>query len=269
MERVRAPSELEHPLVREAFALLGIQQASLEIASMADIPAGTGLGSSGSFTTALLRALHAYRRTLVDPRELAEQACTIEIDRLGEPVGKQDQYIAAFGGLTCFTFRTDGTVVAEPLAITPETRYNLEDHLGLFFTGYTRSAGTILGEQHAKSLSKDAAMTENLHFVKSLGYASRAALESGNIEEFGRLMDVHWTWKKKRSASMSNERIDQWYALAKDNGAFGCKLIGAGGGGFLLVCAEDMRRVRRALATAGTREVRFRWDHDGTRVVSQ
>jgi Predicted kinase related to galactokinase and mevalonate kinase len=269
MERVRTPAELEHPLVREAFALLGIEHANLEIASMADIPAGTGLGSSGSFTTALLKALHVHRKAIVDPRALAEQACTIEIDRLREPVGKQDQYIAAFGGLTCFTFRQDDTVVAEPLAISAETRYNLEDHLGLFFTGYTRSAGSILGEQHEKSLSRDGAMTDNLHFVKELGYASRAALEGGDIAEFGRLMDVHWQWKKKRSAAMSNARIDGWYQLAKDNGATGCKLIGAGGGGFLLVCAEDMRRVRHALTAAGTREVRFRWDDEGTRVVSQ
>lgn len=269
MERVRVPAELEHPLVREAFALLGITHANLEIASMADIPSGTGLGSSGSFTTALLKALHVHRRALIDPRALAEQACAIEIDRLREPVGKQDQYIAAFGGLTCFTFRQDDSVVAEPLAISAETRYNLEDHLGLFFTGYTRSAGSILGEQHAKSLSRDGAMTDNLHFVKELGHSSRAALEGGDIAEFGRLMDVHWQWKKKRSSAMSNERIDHWYELAKHNGATGCKLIGAGGGGFLLVCAEDMRRVRRALTAAGTREVRFRWDDEGTRVVSQ
>lgn len=269
LERVRDSADLEHPLVREVFSMLGIRQANLEIASMADIPSGTGLGSSGSFTTALIKALHVHLRTLIHPRELAEQACTIEIDRLGEPVGKQDQYIAAFGGLTCFTFRRDDTVLAEPLAISNEFRYNLEDHLGLFFTGYTRSAGSILGEQHKKSLSKDAGMTDNLHFVKELGYSSRAALECGDIAEFGRLMDVHWLWKKQRSAAMSNPEIDAWYEVAKRNGATGCKLIGAGGGGFLLVCAEDMRRVRHALTEAGTREVRFRWDYEGTKVIGQ
>jgi D-glycero-alpha-D-manno-heptose-7-phosphate kinase len=269
MERVKHRSQIEHPVVREALELLAVDDVNIEISSMADIPAGTGLGSSGSFTTALLKGLHAYKNHLIHPKELAEQACHIEIDRLGEPIGKQDQYIAAYGGITCFTFGTDDSVVAEPLRITEQTRYDLEDHLGLFFTGYTRSAGSILKEQHTKSLSNDKAMVENLHFVKQLGLDSKAALESGNLTEFARLMDVHWEWKKKRSGSMSNSTIDGWYQLAKKNGAQGGKLIGAGGGGFLFFYAEDMRRLRRVLSEAGMREVRFRFDYDGTRVLVQ
>lgn len=267
LERVRHRSEIKHPVIREALELLEIDEISLEITSMADIPAGTGLGSSGSFTTALLKALHAHRRSLVHPQELAEQACTIEIDRLGEPIGKQDQYIAAYGGVTCFHFAHDGAVTARPLAISNETRYNLEDHLGLFFTGYTRSAGSILKEQHVRSTQNDREMIENLHFVKDLGYGSKAALEAGDLTEFARLMDVHWQWKKRRSARMSNPEIDGWYELAKQNGALGGKLIGAGGGGFLLFYAEDMRRLRHALLEAGLQEVRYRFDHEGTRVV--
>ena len=267
MERVRHRNELQHPVVREALELLKVEDVSIEISSMADIPAGTGLGSSGSFTTALLKALHTFQNNLVHPRELAEEACHIEIDRLGEPIGKQDQYIAAFGGVTCFSFEKDDTVKAWPLAISQSTRYDLEDHLGLFFTGYTRSAGSILQEQHTKSLKKDNDMTANLDFVKDLGVQSRVALESGNLTEFGRLMDVHWDYKKKRSSAMSNPRIDAWYELARQHGAVGGKLIGAGGGGFLLFYAEDMRRLRKVLTADGLREVRFRFDYEGTKLL--
>jgi D-glycero-alpha-D-manno-heptose-7-phosphate kinase len=236
---------------------------------MADIPAGTGLGSSGSFTTALLQALHAYKKGIIHPRELAEQACTIEIEKLGEPIGKQDQYIAAFGGLTCFTFTPDGRVEAEPLRVSTETQWNLEDHLGMYFTGYSRSASAILKEQDSRSRQKDAEMTANLHFVKELGLRSKQALESGDLQAFGRIMHEHWEHKKRRSGGMSNPRIDAWYQLALQNGAVGGKLIGAGGGGFLLFLAEDRARLRKALHAAGMEEVRFRFDYQGTAVVSR
>jgi len=176
--------ELEHPIVREALRLVDQSPTALEITSMADIPAGTGLGSSGSFTTALLKALHALKRNLIHPRELAEQACHIEIDLLKEPIGKQDQYIAAFGGLTCFTFRKDGSVDAEPLKIDEEIKHNLEDNLVMFFTGYSRKAGSILKEQDDKTKKADSDMVQNLHFVKDLGLRSRAALESGDLDGF-------------------------------------------------------------------------------------
>jgi D-glycero-alpha-D-manno-heptose-7-phosphate kinase len=269
LERVRHLDEVQHPIIREALKLTGVEWSGLEITSMADIPAGTGLGSSGSFTTALLKALHAYKKSLVHPRELAEQACHIEIDRLGEPIGKQDQYIAAFGGLTCFQFLPNGQVEAWPLKVSNETLYNLEDNLLLFFTGYSRSASSILKEQDDRSRQRDPAMVDNLHFVKELGYQSKEALESGDLARFAELMDVHWQHKKRRSGSMSNDRINQWYEVARANGALGGKLIGAGGGGFLMFYAEEKVRLRRAMAGLGLPELRFRFDFEGTRVVVQ
>ena len=265
-----APSvdDIRHPIIREAIRLAGVEVRNLEIASMADIPAGTGLGSSGSFTTALLKALHAHKKHLVHPHELAEEACHLEIDILGEPIGKQDQYIAAFGGLTCFEFGTDDSVKAWPLAISEETLFNLEDNLLLFFTGYSRSASSILKEQDDKSKVADNSVTENLHFIKELGLNSKDALEAGNLAEFGRLMNVHWEWKKKRSSGISNGKIDEWYACAMTNGALGGKVIGAGGGGFLMFYAGDKAKLRHAMRGQGLKEVRFRFDFEGTRLVS-
>jgi D-glycero-alpha-D-manno-heptose-7-phosphate kinase len=269
LERVRSADELQHPLIREALKLTEVTNPNVEITSMADIPAGTGLGSSGSFLTALLKALHAYKRHLVLPEELAAEACQIEIDRVGEPVGKQDQYIAALGGITCFRFDRDDKVKAWPLRLSRETLFNLEDNLVIFFTGFSRSASSILKEQDDRSRQKDAAMTDNLHFIKQLGADSQKALEGGDLREFARLMNVHWESKKKRSGAMSNSLIDDWYARALANGALGGKVIGAGGGGFLLFYAEDKVRLRHALLDVGLREVRFRFDFEGTKVIVQ
>jgi len=269
LERVKSADQVEHPIIREAMKMVGLEGPYLEITSMADIPAGTGLGSSGSFTTALLKALHAVKKHLVHPAELAEQACDLEINRLGEPIGKQDQYIAAYGGITCFKFMPDGRVDAWPLKITEETLFNLEDNLLLFFTGYSRSASSILQEQKQKSLVADKAMIENLHFVKDLGRQSQRALEAGDLHEFARLMDVHWQRKKERSGSMSNQHINEWYDHALANGALGGKLIGAGGGGFLMFYTEDKSRLRHAMREKGLTEVRFRFDFEGTKIVVQ
>jgi D-glycero-alpha-D-manno-heptose-7-phosphate kinase len=269
LERVQNAGEVQHPIIREALRLLELDGRYLEIASMADIPAGTGLGSSGSFTCALLKALHAHRKSLVHPRQLAEQAAHIEIDLLGEPIGKQDQYISAYGGLTCFQFLPNDQVEARPLRVNTETLYNLEDNLLLFFTGYSRFASTILKEQDDRSKQHDQKLVDNLHFVKELGYQSMEALEEGNLERFAELMDVHWQRKKERSGGMSNEDINRWYELAMANGARGGKLIGAGGGGFLMFYAADKARLRHVLTQAGLREVRFRFDFEGTKVVIQ
>jgi D-glycero-alpha-D-manno-heptose-7-phosphate kinase len=257
---------VKHPIVREALRLTGVS-SHVEITSLSDIPAGTGLGSSGSFTTALLRALHVFKKNFVLPRDLAEQACHIEIDLLGEPIGKQDQYIAAFGGLTSFTFAPDGHVAVQPLPLTAETLHNLEDNLALFFTGYTRSASEILKDQDSRSRQKDQSMIDNLNFVKKLGYESMSALSAGDLRGFAELMHVHWEHKKSRTQGMSNSNIDEYYRLARDQGALGGKLIGAGGGGFLMFYTEDKTRLRRAMTSAGLREVRFRFDFEGTRVV--
>ncbi len=268
MEVVGKRDEVKHPIVREALKLTGID-SHIEIASMSDIPAGTGLGSSGSFTTALLRALHELRNDSAQPEVLAEQACHIEMDLLQEPIGKQDQYIAAFGGITAFTIHPNGEVDAVRLKLSPETLSNLEDNLMLFFTGFTRSASGILRDQHARSSSNDQTMLDNLTFIKKLGYESKGALEKGDLHEFARLMNVHWEHKKQRSPNMSNGAIDDYYCLARKSGAIGGKLIGAGGGGFLMMYTEDKTRLRRAMTGAGLREVRVRFDFDGTRVVAR
>jgi D-glycero-alpha-D-manno-heptose-7-phosphate kinase len=245
LEEAATIEEIKHPIIREALRLVGVQERNLEITSMADIPAGTGLGSSGSFTTALLKALHAHKKNLVHPAELAEQACQIELEKLGEPIGKQDQYIAAYGGVTCFHFLPDGRVEASPLNISEETLFNLEDNLLLFFTGYSRSASKILQEQDIKSKRSEKAMVENLHFLKDLWQQSQRALESDDLHEFARLMDLHWQRKKERSAAMSNQHINDWYAAAMVNGALGGKLIGAPvAAGF----SCSMPRIKRACA---------------------
>src|SRR3989338_1058107 len=269
MEKVANIEDVHHPIIRESLKLVGIAAPHLEITSMADIPAGTGLGSSGSFTTALLKALHTLKKNLIHPEELAEQACHIEIERLGEPIGKQDQYIAAYGGITCFKFLSDGKVEAWPLKISSETLYNLEDNLLLFFTCYSRSASSILKEQNDRSKVNDKSMMENLHCVKEMGYRSKDALESGNLHEFAEIMNEHWEHKKKRSGSMSNNHIDELYKLAIKNGAVGGKLIGAGGGGFLMFYTVDKKRLRHAMMGVGLQEVRFRFDFEGTKVITQ
>lgn len=269
IEHVETIDDVQHPIIRESLKEFDLQPPQIEITTLADIPAGTGLGSSGSFTTALLLALHAYSKRFIHPRELAEQACHIEIDRLGEPIGKQDQYIAAFGGITCFTFRHNGMVEAAPLAIDDETRYTLEDNLLLFFTGFSRSASAILKEQDTRTKSSDSDMIKNLHYVKDLGLRSKDALESGNLTRFGELMHEHWENKRRRSGGMSNPHIDAWYDLAMKSGAIGGKLIGAGGGGFLMFYADDKTRLRHAMRGAGLSEIRFHFEFEGTKIIAQ
>jgi D-glycero-alpha-D-manno-heptose-7-phosphate kinase len=267
LEHVEKVDDVQHAILREAIRLLDFRTPQIEITTLADIPAGTGLGSSGSFTTALLTALYAHRRRLLPPGELAELACDIEMVKLAEPIGKQDQYAAAFGGVTCFTFHPNGTVEAEPLRASVRSLFDLEDNLLLFFTGFSRSAGTILRDQKDRSERADAAMIDNLHVVKDLGLRSKAALEQGQTALFGELMHEQWEQKKRRSSGMSNSQIDEWYALGRANGAIGGKLVGAGGGGFLLFYSEDHRRLRAAMASAGLEEVRFRFDFEGTKVL--
>ena len=230
----------------------------------------------GRYRTGIVRKLHdgspqGTAHALQEERriaaELAEQACDIEINRLREPIGKQDQYIAAYGGITCFQYCPDGRVTAWPLRLSEETRYDLEDNLLLFFTGYSRAASHVLKEQDDKSRSMDSEMIDNLHFVKDLAKQSQRALEGGDLREFARLMHVHWEHKKRRSASMSNGKIDQCYDLAMANGALGGKLIGAGGGGFLMFYTEDKVRLRQAMRSVGLKEVRFNFHFQGTSVM--
>jgi D-glycero-alpha-D-manno-heptose-7-phosphate kinase len=267
LEQVDRIDEVQHPIIREALQMAGFLTPQVEITTLADIPSGTGLGSSGSFSTALLKALYAHRRRLLHPSELAELACEIEIDRLGEPIGKQDQYAAAYGGVTCFTFDRDGSVKACPLNTRMQGLFELEDSLLLFFTGFSRKAASILSDQKRRTEQLDVAMLENLHYVKELGLRSRQALESGDVARFGELMHEQWEHKKRRSGGMTNPQIDEWYELGRKNGAVSGKLVGAGGGGFLLFLAADHKQLRSAMAQAGLEEVRFRFDFEGTKVL--
>ena len=239
----------------------------IEITSLADIPAGTGLGSSGSFTTALIKALYSNNKKYLSQNELAELACFIEIDRLKEPIGKQDQFIAAYGGITTFTFNNFRKVEVKKLELSEQTIYDLEDNLLLFFTGYTRKASSILLEQNNLTQVNDIDMIDNLNYVKELGYQIKDALLIGDTSHFGTLMDKHWQHKKKRSGKMSNPRINYLYDKAIANGALGGKLVGAGGGGFLMFMADDRVKLRNAMTTEGLEEVRFKFDFEGTKVV--
>ncbi len=267
MEDAKDVSCIKHPIIREAVRMLDFKTPQLEITTLADIPSGTGLGSSGSFTTALLKALFTHRRRLVLPDELARLACQIELDILKEPIGKQDQYIAAYGGITCFEFDKDDSVKAYPLNISMDTLFDLEDNLLLFFTGFSRSASAILKDQDVRSREMDEDMLANLHYVKDLGLRSKDKLMAGQVCEFGALMHEHWEHKRKRSKGMSNPQIDEWYELGMKNGALGGKLVGAGGGGFLMFYAEERNRLRHAMTKAGLEEVRFRFDFEGTKTL--
>jgi D-glycero-alpha-D-manno-heptose-7-phosphate kinase len=268
MEKIQVREDIKHPIIREAMKLTDVSNVNLEITSMADIPSGTGLGSSSTFTCALLKALHTYKKELIHPRELAEEACKVEIDILKEPIGKQDQYASAFGGINTFKFCKNGDVISKPLRISDETLYSLEDNLLLFFTGYSRSASSILKEQDDKSKNNDVSMICNLNYIKKLGLKSQKAFESGDLEEFASIMDDHWQFKKARSGHMTNLHIDQWYDIAMKNGALGGKLIGAGGGGFLMFYTNENQKLRHAMHKEGLKEVRFKFDFDGTKVIT-
>ena len=266
LERVESPSQIEHPIIRAALELHEIPPA-VEIVSLADIPAGTGLGSSGTFTVGLLRALYGWKREHVAAGDLAEEACRIEIDVLGRPVGKQDQYIAAFGGLTCFGFQPDGSVEVTPLDLSTPAMHELEERLLMFFTGSSRTADELLDDQRRRTEAGDDSMLAGLERVEEIGLQIKDALTSGNVQRFGELMHAHWVEKRERSPGMSNPDIDRWYEAGLANGAVGGKLTGAGGGGFLLFLAEDPAGLRAAMATEGLAEVRFGFDHDGSTIV--
>jgi D-glycero-alpha-D-manno-heptose-7-phosphate kinase len=267
IERVETPARVEHPLLREALLVAGVHRA-VEVSSMADVPAGTGLGSSGAFTVGLLRALFSYRRHTITARELANLACQIEMDRLGAPVGKQDPYIAAIGGVTAFSFRPDGEVDIHPVEMTDEVRNRLEDNLLLFYTGVRRSAAEELSDQGDGTLAKGDTRA-NLDAVKELGQASLEVLEKGDLGSFARLMTEQWRRKFERSPSSVHETVDEWIRRGLDAGADGGKLVGAGGGGFLLFYAEAKTQLRAIMQDLGLEEVRFGFDYDGiTTLVS-
>jgi D-glycero-alpha-D-manno-heptose-7-phosphate kinase len=263
-------AEVEHRIFKAAMEFTGVEKG-IELHSTADVPAGCGLGTSSSFTVALLNALHTYKREFVTQRQLAEEACHIEIDVLGEPIGKQDQYMAALGGLVCLTFEKSGDVLVEPLRLPPEMLDQLENNTLLFFTGSERSASEILAEQDAKSKQDDPDMINNLHRIKEIGLETKKYLESGQIGMFGELLHVHWETKKKRSSKMSNPFLDECYEVARKNGALGGKLIGAGGSGFFMFYCHNVDsqkpRLVEAMQRIGLRWERFQFDFEGAKIL--
>jgi len=268
LEKTESIEDIQHPIIRETAKYLGSPVRNFELASMADIPSGTGLGSSSSFTCALLKAFHTYNQTFISPTDLAKEACHIEIDILHEPIGKQDQYISALGGINKFTFCKNDNVVSEKLSVSKDTIYDMEDNMLLFFTGFTRSASNILGVQDEKSKEDDGEMIENLHTVKEIGYRSQQLLEEGNLDYYAELMNLHWENKKKRSPDMSNSHINKWYGIGMASGALGGKLIGAGGGGFLMFYTHKQKQLRKAMAQERLQEIRFKFDFEGTKVIT-
>jgi D-glycero-alpha-D-manno-heptose-7-phosphate kinase len=267
-EQVSTPDEIQHDLVRPALKLLGLG-GSLEIASMADIPAGTGLGSSGTYLVALLTALYELKREKVPTQALAEQACDIEMNIAGHPAGKHDPYLAAFGGFTCLDIDTGGRVKVSPLNISITAVEEFRSNVLLFYTGVTRSSSEILGDQRQDTERGDHAVVESLHRTKELGYQIKEALEEGDLERFGLLLDEHWQNKKRRSNKISDSKIDQWYEVVKACGGLGGKIMGAGGGGFFMFyCPNNCKgKIRKALAEAGLREMPYDFDFDGAKVL--
>lgn len=261
-EEVDDPRDIRHPLLREALTRHWSGDP-LEIASIADVPAGTGLGSSGAYTVALLKALALARSMSTTPADLAERACEIEIDFLKEPVGKQDQYVAAHGGICAYTFHPDGRVDVRPLDMSEATLQAFTRNMLLFYTGDARSASKILSNQVSRTVDGDPEMVENLHRTKEMGYESLKLLEAGDLERYADLMHEHWENKRRRSPGMANERIDTLYTLARRSGVIGGKLVGAGGGGFLLVYAPRPDDTRQAMAAAGAQELNFDFDFYG------
>jgi D-glycero-alpha-D-manno-heptose-7-phosphate kinase len=262
LEEVDEISQIRHPILRETL-LRHWRGTPLEIASVADVPAGTGMGSSGAYIVCLIKGLAHARRTSITPWALAEAACEIEIDVLGEPVGKQDPYVAAHGGICAYTFHPDGTVDVEPLELDPGVLRRLRDHLLLFYTGEARAASAVLADQDERSKAGDELMLENLHATKELGRRSCELLRTGDLESYAELMHEHWQNKRLRSPGMTDEHIDRLYTLARRSGALGGKLVGAGGGGFLLVYAPRPEDTRQALAAGGASELTFDFEFDG------
>jgi D-glycero-alpha-D-manno-heptose-7-phosphate kinase len=266
-ELVDHTGQLEHTLAREALRYLRVT-SGIEITSMADIPAGTGLGSSSAYLVGLLNALHALTQSPAGPEQLAEEACDIELDILKKPIGKQDQYMAAFGGLTVLDIARDGKVRVSRIELDVEVLEALEHNILMFYTHNVRDATAILGRQDSATKRKDEVVVSSLREIKDIGMEIGAAITKGNLRRFGELMDVHWQLKKRLAESVTNPQIDAWYELAKRNGAIGGKISGAGGGGFLMLyCEENKAPLREVMRGAGLRELNFRFDFEGSKVI--
>jgi D-glycero-alpha-D-manno-heptose-7-phosphate kinase len=262
LEEVDEICQIRHPILRESLQRHW-RGAPLEMASVADVPAGTGMGSSGAYTVCLLKSLVRARHSSISPGDLAEAACEIEMDVLGEPVGKQDPYVAAHGGICAYTFHPDGRVEVQPLELDLAVLRRLRDQLLLFYTGEARSASRMLADQDARSRTGDSAMIENLHRTKELGHETHRLLSEGELDGYAEVMHEHWLHKRVRSPGMSTEHVDYLYEQARRSGAIGGKLVGAGGGGFLLVYTLRPEDTRRAMAAAHAPELAFDFEFGG------
>lgn len=264
-EIVHNVDELKHPLVREGLNLVGIKNG-IEIVSMADAPAQTGLGSSGSFCVGLLRALHRHLREERTNMEVAEEACDIAMNKLKEPSGKQDEYVASYGGINSYEISTDGRVKVEPLHLSTHTLAELEANLLMFYTGIQRSSTGVLSKQQMAIKEQDG--VAKMHKIKQIGYDIRDSLAASDLTRFGELLNEHWEVKRGVTDGMSSDAIDHWYKVARDNGALGGKIIGAGGGGFLMIyCDNGRKNLRNSIEKEGLTEHRFRFDFEGSKIV--
>jgi D-glycero-alpha-D-manno-heptose-7-phosphate kinase len=268
-EIVARVDDIEHPIFREALRIQGIE-GSIELTSVAELPAHSGLGSSSSFSVALLNALHAYKREFVSSRQLAEEACHIEIDRLGEPIGRQDQFIAAFGGVSAMTFGADGSVRIEPVPVAPEVLDELEQNLVIVYSGIERHARSVLGEEGDKLAVAGGPAESEMHRIKALGHEVYRLLTRGDVDGYGDLLHEHWTRKRSLASTMTDPSLDELYEDGRRAGALGGKLMGAGGGGFFMfyVPSNTRRGFLAAMAARGARRLRFGFDRDGARIVA-
>lgn len=267
IEKVKSIKNVKHKIFKQALKDFLPYCNQIEISTLADVPAGTGLGSSSSFSNALIKALYIYKNISLDSYKLARLSSDLEINKLNQPIGKQDQYISAFGGITAFEFKKNDTVIVNPLEINKHTLENFNKKILIFFTNFSRKASSILINQNEKTKKNDKAILKNLDLVKKLGLRTQKILLSGNLHDYGLLLNEHWEIKKKRSKLMSNEEIDYIYDYALKNGAIGGKLIGAGGGGFFLFYSEDPEKLREAMTKKDYQELRYSFDFEGTKAI--
>ncbi len=266
-EEVDNIKKINHPLFRETLKELKVEKP-VNISSHADIPSGSGLGSSGCFTVALIKALNGVENKKLNNKELAELACKIEIKKLKEPVGKQDQYSAAFGGLRSYEFKKNGETIVKKINISKKRLNNLNNSLSIYYTGILRNSYDILKTQDIKSKSMNKEMFLNLDMVKEMGFYTKYILEKGNLEEYGHLMNDHWKTKKKRSPKMTSKYINNLYNYGLDNGAIGGKLIGAGGGGFLIFFSKKPKELTEAFKKIKINKIDFKFDLEGAKILS-
>jgi D-glycero-alpha-D-manno-heptose-7-phosphate kinase len=267
LEKVKNINKIKHPIIREVLLKYKLNLKRIEITTLAGIPSGTGLGSSGSFTNSLIKALYAFNNRSINTEKLSEESCDIEINRLKNPVGKQDQYISAYGGIKNFVFKKNNKVIVSNTKISRDAFFELEDNLLLFFTGFTRSSSTILKKQDVDSKKNIHEMIENLKKIKKMGLEAKKLIENNDLKKYGELMNYHWKKKIERSKNITNKKINYIYEEALKSGAIGGKLVGAGGGGFLMFYAHDKTALRKKMLNLKVEELIFKFDTEGTKII--